>query len=508
MEQCDVNKTSVEALEDQYSTVSWSAILIFVPLITAFGLLCNSAFIFVVYRVKAMHTITNVFLVNLAIADFSLLTVGLSQYIGSYANSPKYDLGFSFYTVFGCITPNFLIYLCYYASLWTVTLVSVERYLAVCHTIWHRHVKSTRRALRLVVVTWIISVLFAIPTIPKRYIQTICVFSSDIDDEIVELMPQCWHRCKSCIAVLYITDLLQFMIALIVSVVLYSLIVRRLTKSTKLHEVQRHKSQRAAHPRRNTVARMLIVNTIIFFVCLTPFAIVNVYNLRYVFNLSTSDSIIKLPLRWVGRVLFLFNSALNPIVYNATNSKYRLAFQEVFLPSRYSRSIHSKSSKITQVWTDRALSSHIVSLLVRYDKRRWLQVLQKQLAFDNTDVFHVSRFNKWWSSYTAVLYYFNNSNMMGFCQQRVDHLHVLRNVLIYGPFVIPGNISEILRHEINKQPKPVTGQNALVTCVSAFWLLSRFSIGHNGYAKNQFTSTSALHRWPQNQNITSDPKRQ
>ena len=350
MAHCDRNITSVEALDDQYLTVSWAVILIFVPLITAFGLLCNSAFIFVVYRVKAMHTITNVFLVNLAIADFSLLAIGFSQYIGSYANSPIYYLGFSFYTVFGCITPNFLIYLCYYASLWTVTLVSVERYLAVCHPLWHRHVKSTRRALRLVVATWIISVLFAIPTIPKKYIQTICVFPSNTSGEIVE-RPQCGNKCKSCKAVLYITDLLQFVIALIISIVLYSLIVRRLTRSTGLYEVKRNKPKKTAHLKRNTVARMLIVTTIVFFVCLTPFTIVNVFNLGNIFKWFALDSTVELPLLWVGRVLFLLNSALNPIVYNATNSKYRLAFKEMFLPSRYSRPIHVKvkSSDTTQV---------------------------------------------------------------------------------------------------------------------------------------------------------------
>ena len=35
---------------------------------------------------------------------------------------------------------------------------------------------------------------------------------------------------------------------------------------------------------RNTVARVLIVNAIVFFVGLTPFGIVNVNNLGYVFE--------------------------------------------------------------------------------------------------------------------------------------------------------------------------------------------------------------------------------
>ena len=129
MEQRFENKTLDEALRFQFSTIFWILILIFIPLVTAFGICSNFAFIFVVYRVEAMRTITNIFLVNLAIADSSLLIVAFAQYIGSYVYSPVYDFGFSFDNAlaFGCVTSNSLTYLCYYASLWTVTLVSVER---------------------------------------------------------------------------------------------------------------------------------------------------------------------------------------------------------------------------------------------------------------------------------------------------------------------------------------------------------------------------------------------
>ena len=118
MEQCDVNHTSDELIQDQYSTVSWSVILIFVPLVAAFGVSSNFAFIFVVYRIKSMRTVTNIFLVNLALADSSILVTAFARYIGSYVNSPVYDLGFSLGTVFGCVTANFLIYLCGYTSLY------------------------------------------------------------------------------------------------------------------------------------------------------------------------------------------------------------------------------------------------------------------------------------------------------------------------------------------------------------------------------------------------------
>ena len=346
MEHCDLNKTTEQALEAQYPTVSLTIIFICVPLVAAFGILCNSTFIIIVYREKELHTITNIFLVNLAIADFCFLTLTLAKSITSYTNSPVYDLASSFNTMFGCITPNLLIYLCYYASLWTITLVSIERYLAVCHPMWHRLVNDKWRAFRMVVATWLISILFASPTIPKWTIQAICIISSD-GMEITEQIPGCSHSCISCKVILYSTDLLQFVIALIISITLYSLIVRSLTQSTGLHELQRNTT---AHPMRNTVARMLIVNTTVFFICLTPFTIINIGNIGYVMEWFKWHDSTHVSLGWVARVLSLLNSALNPLIYNATNPAYRSVFKKAFLSLGLSRCCHSEpfSSEIPQ----------------------------------------------------------------------------------------------------------------------------------------------------------------
>ena len=338
-----MNYTSDELIRDQYSTISWSMILIFVPLVTAVGVSSNCAFIFVVYRIGAMRTITNIFLVNLAIADSSLLVAAFAQYIGSYVNSPVYDLGFSFDNVFECATPNLLIYLCYYTSLWTVTLVSIERYLAVCHPLWHMYMRSTRRSVYLTLTSWIISVLFAIPTAATMF-QIVCIISAD-DSEITEQISICYD-CEYCSIVLYATDFIQFVIALTVNIVLYSLIIRRVGKSlfAEADGPEKTKSKR----RRNSVAKMLIVNGIVFFVCLTPFSIVNVDGLGDYFGWFKLSSTILSPLAWIGRVFFLLNSALNPLIYNATNPRYRLAFKQAF---RLSRSRKASCSIVSTIAT-------------------------------------------------------------------------------------------------------------------------------------------------------------
>ena len=227
MEKCTSNTSLDELAWYKYSPASWVFVVVFVPLIATFGVVCNLAFMFVVYRVKSMRNITNVYLVNLAIADSSLLLVAVWRYIGDYIVSPVYDLQFSFSSPFECFMPNLLVYVCYYASLWTVTIVSIERYLATCHPFWHRRVNTKSRANRSLVVIWLVSLLFSGFAIPYNSI-TICVISSN--QEVFKSIPYCVFYCNRCELALYITDVLQFLTALIINIVMYVLIAIKLAK--------------------------------------------------------------------------------------------------------------------------------------------------------------------------------------------------------------------------------------------------------------------------------------
>ena len=329
MKDCSINITSDLSYKYEYSTVSWSVILICVPLITIIGACCNFAFIFVVYRVKTMRTTTNIFLVNLAVADLSLLITSFSQYIGTYAISPVYDVGFSFYSNFGCIMHDLLTYLCYYASLWTIALVSIERYLAICRPLWHRVVDTKRRAMRMVFATWCISLLFASLTVPMRRSRIVCLISAD-HGGIAERIPQCTRDCKWCNVAINSTDLLQFVAALFVNIILYSLIVRRLNTSSSEDAFQGGNLKKNGSKIRNSVARMLIINGIVFFVCLSPFSVNNIDSVGRTLEWFSLDQALVTSFTWIARFFFLLNSALNPLIYNATNPRYRLAFKEAF----------------------------------------------------------------------------------------------------------------------------------------------------------------------------------
>ena len=327
MAHCDTNYTFYESIEISYSVISGVAVLIFVPLVTIFGVMSNCAFIYVVYHVQTMRNTINIFLVNLAVADSSLLIAAFLEYTINLVNAPGYDITSS-QSVAGCVIPGFLTYFCYYASLWTMILISIERYLAICHPITYKYMRGKGRAIRAVCATWFIAFVFAILTVPYTTTETICLSSySPDDDKINEQYSMCTRDCKMCDLAVHATDLLQFVVAFFSNLVLYTLTVRGLLKSVITGAKALNRKQRKTRAdHRISVAKMIIVNGIVFFICITPFSVVNLDEIG-LFSINEKDIN---TFAWIARFLFLLNAALNPIIYNATNSTYRSAFRETF----------------------------------------------------------------------------------------------------------------------------------------------------------------------------------
>ena len=177
----------------------------------------------------------------------------------------------------------------------------------------------------LVLASWLISAFLASSTTPHGTVKIVCSISPN-GGEIIDRIPKCFRDCKNCSIALYATDWLQFVIVLIVNIVLYSFITRKVTKiiSPNGDIDLKKRVKKVVH---GVVTMLIIVNGIVFFVCLTPFSIVNTNNLfgRY-FGWFEWNQTIVTSLVWIWRILFLLNSVLNPLIYNATNSRYRLAF--------------------------------------------------------------------------------------------------------------------------------------------------------------------------------------
>ncbi|XP_071480454.1 somatostatin receptor type 5-like [Diadema antillarum] len=303
------------------------------PLILALGILDNSAFIYVVYRVPCMQTSINCYLVNLAVADIVFLSAGIGEKIARYRGSPIHGddnpLGKG-----GCIWVYLIMDTAYFASLCFVSLVSMDRYLAVCKPrLKNRHRKS--KTALLTAGSWLASLCLSSTLIPSstKLLQVCFVFSTDSS---FSNWPSTWGICAPAQPWMkaYANGMqtIPFFFALVVNVIMFVLIVRSLNQS--IERLQTHTEIRPdvdTHVR-DRVARMLVINGVAFFVCLSPFEIISFSDMIATlhgdeYHLS-SDAQARLV--FFSRSLAYINCVINPIIYTAMSHRYRHAFRQAF----------------------------------------------------------------------------------------------------------------------------------------------------------------------------------
>ena len=302
------------------------------PIILFFGFLGNVAFLFTLMRVRSMQTITNAYLANLSAADLCFIIFIGFRYIWTIVSSPKVYSN-PFKQDAACLLMDFVTYLAYFASSGVVNLVSYERYLAICHPLKHRYFNSKKRTAKLIIAMWVISFVVAASMAPRatnsvRY----CVAWPN--RQLYHDLPIVLYTCRHLSDIYeYYPPILQtavFIISFGINVVFYTFIVSALMKRQVVKETNNEfQTQNQVRNTSKQVARMLILNSTVFFLCLAPFQFFGVQvALQKLSNgkidlLNAEQSSV---LFWASSALNCINASINPFIYNIANSKYRNAF--------------------------------------------------------------------------------------------------------------------------------------------------------------------------------------
>ncbi|XP_038063050.1 neuropeptides capa receptor-like [Patiria miniata] len=332
---CDfaMNFTAEEAIEYSYDTLNELYVRIFLPVIFTLGVLSNLAFLCVVYNVKRMRTATNCCLTNLAVADVMFLVGSVGSKLVKYANSPV-SIDDSSLGRAGCIVMYLISDTAYIFSLAAITLVSFEKFYAVCCA--HQALGDSRRRVfvRLLVASWIVAFCVAASFIPctMEYV-TLC--SGWPSDERYRSWPSQIAFCGPVDdwAIVYGSgaQAIPFLLIFPVNVYLYFRIIVGITRAIKDTSIagRRQKNIR----QRNQIAVMLIVNGAVFFICLAPFEMISLF---YMIAYSREEPVFILPadtrqsLTSSARLLAYINAAINPFVYTCMSAQYRDAFRQTF----------------------------------------------------------------------------------------------------------------------------------------------------------------------------------
>ena len=124
------------------------------------GIIGNVSTCIVIARNRYMQTATNYYLFNLAIADLLMLVLGLPQETYSFWSAYPWIFGETF-----CVIRTMAAETSTYASILTITAFTVERYVAICHPMKAQTMSSLSRAIKVIVMIWIVSAICSVPMV-------------------------------------------------------------------------------------------------------------------------------------------------------------------------------------------------------------------------------------------------------------------------------------------------------------------------------------------------------
>ncbi|EFN78058.1 Neuromedin-U receptor 2 [Harpegnathos saltator] len=189
------------------------------------GVIGNISTCVVIARNKSMHTATNYYLFSLAVSDLLLLMSGLPPEMYYIWSHFPYIFGEAF-----CIVQSFAAETSANATVLTITAFTVERYVAICHPFISHTMSKLSRAVKFVVVIWLLALCLAVP----QAIQFGITYEYVDNGTAIPDSARCSTRWTLIEHAFEISTILFFVLPMTIITVLYVLIAIKLRRSRLL----------------------------------------------------------------------------------------------------------------------------------------------------------------------------------------------------------------------------------------------------------------------------------
>lgn len=268
---------------------------------------------------KEKLTVTNFYLLNLAISDFFyllfmpvlLLTLCFQKWLfGSYM----------------CKVYFSMVYLCQCSSVFILVVLSVDRYLSVKFPLKTSTFRSDELARLIIFFSWLLSFLFTSPI----------TLYTELKDQSCQIhWPEKWNftnqtsltdMINSYLAPLHLfyiyTFSLNYLIPVSIIVILYTQILKNLHQnSQKNTATKQSKAKRKSH---RHITKMVLTIIICYIVCWTPYWCYQVFIYVYLYILKrTYLPVIFIIISHYVQVVAYMSSALNPFIYSYMSEAFR-----------------------------------------------------------------------------------------------------------------------------------------------------------------------------------------
>ncbi|KAM9850629.1 trace amine-associated receptor 13c-like [Aulostomus maculatus] len=283
--------TSCRRLMTSWSeTVLWSVLVSFISLLT---LVLNLLVIISVSHFRQLHTPTNILLLSLAVSDF---VVGLLLMPGeALRQTVCWSLG-----DLACILYNYVSFILTSASVGDMVLISVDRYVAICHPLHYTSRVTLKRVQICVCLCWFFSILYCsiLVTVglthPENYNSCYgeCVLIIDNIAGVVDLVVT---------FILPLTLIITLYMRVFMVAVSQARAMRSHTAAVKLQASVSLTTKKAELKAARTLGIVLAV----FVMCFCPY---------YCASLA-GDELLNASFAAYVIYLFYLNSCLNPVIY-------------------------------------------------------------------------------------------------------------------------------------------------------------------------------------------------
>lgn len=246
------------------------------------------------------------FLVNLALADLAVTVLCIPTSVGTLV----YKLWV--YGRFLCKFTAFIQGVAVAVSTFSMTAMSIDRYIALKHPAASHNTTSPRQSFIVVVLIWIVAAIFMAPLIYIRDIDTI--------DQLPFLrpLPYCiekWRDQKDRQMYALILLCVVFIVPALTITICYGNVGIALCKTKMYRNVNRDESVQKVVSRQRA-ARMVVILICVFVCCWLPYNIISALS-----DLSVNARVTNtLPfVLWLGHA----HSAFNPMLYWSLNKRFR-----------------------------------------------------------------------------------------------------------------------------------------------------------------------------------------
>ncbi|XP_026147508.1 type-1 angiotensin II receptor [Mastacembelus armatus] len=275
------------------------------------GIIGNSMVVAVIYCYMKLKKVANIFVLNLAVSDLTFL-ITLPMWATFTATGYRWPFG-----GFLCKASAGLATLNLYTSIFFLTALSIDRYLAIVHPVRSHRFRTVMYARITCVMIWLFAFVLSVPTALTRDVHNITNSNTTVCGILHPKTENPPRLNLLQLAISLMKSLLGFLVPFIIIITCYSLIGRALLRARHI--------QKSSRSRDDEVLHMLAAAVLAFFLCWAPhqvFHFMEVLTQLIDFKNCTVLDIIDTAMPFTICIAY-FNSCVNPIVYSFVGQNFR-----------------------------------------------------------------------------------------------------------------------------------------------------------------------------------------